>query len=181
MVGAAYGILLSCSPAAESDLKITMPGAETYVLPKDKTSCSSTTQGDIKSQSFEYSTITLNWANTTDSVTIVAAKIDFKSPVLANGSYTCAFTSEELGMVFSQDKVTPWNGTLYPPPATGGSGLPAITNTCAVKCGGLPTDMVVPTGTTAMGTVTVIGIQRSPSGEEKPVKGTATVKLHFGF
>jgi hypothetical protein len=168
-------IATSCSKGEESPLQVVFPGGATYALPTTATSCAATQAGDIEKDNFSYRNVTLTWTHETDSVYVLAIKLEFKSPQL---TYSCIITGDELGMVFATGG-TSWNGNLYHKTSPTDTDHLSVTNTCAVKCGGVTVPPNTPT-TTALGTVTVIGIQRNAAGDEKPVKGTTQVKLNFG-
>lgn len=173
----ALAIGTSCSKGEESELKIIFPGATTYAVPGVGTSCSSAQAGDLTEDHFSYRNLTLTWGNATDSVYVLAIKLEFKHPSLTSGVYSCFITGDELGAVFASG-LSPWDGSLYP--AKGAvAGKLSISNSCSLSCGGVKYTAGIST-TTAVGNVTVIGIQRSPEGDEKPVKGTGQVKLNFG-
>jgi hypothetical protein len=179
VIGLTLAFSTSCSKGEESDLKALFPGALTYALPVPATSCASVEPNDLAKNTITYKNVTLSWTNATDSVYIIAMKLEFKSANLSGGNYTCTIAGDELGRVFAATDGTAWDGTLYPASGATVARL-SVTNTCNVKCGGVAFADGLPT-TTAVGTVTVIGIQRNPSsGEEKPVKGVAQIKLNYG-
>ncbi|WP_413288688.1 hypothetical protein [Bdellovibrio sp. HCB337] len=177
--------ILSCSKKDDSQLSVSVVGETSYIIPAPAQSCvnkravdlDSTTAAtsDISERSFKYNTPTLSWENTANTAYIVALKIEFKG---ANLDYTCTIAGDELLAIFYNPVTnTDWDGTLGP--ASSASSPTTLTSpACNIVCGEVSVaneDQPF----TASGKMTVIGFERSPTGDEKPIKATSTVKVNF--
>lgn len=173
VIAVSLSFATSCSKGEESDLKVSFPGGLTYALPVAATSCASPEPNDLPKNSIAYKNVTINWTHASDSVYVIAMKLEFKSANLDGGAYSCTIAGDELSRIFAHATTgVAWNGVL-----TAGQ---SITNSCNVKCGGVKFAEGLPS-TTALGTVTLIGIQRNPTTEEeKPIKGSGSIKLTYG-
>lgn len=187
------GILLglasfSCGKEQESDLAIGLTGSNAYLINATAQSCTnkvavylspSTTSpsSEVAAHYYSFEGATLSWKNTTDTVHIVEMKIEFSN---ANVTNTCSIAGDELLSIFYDFSVVgagaAWDGTL--PPASSLTAPSARPSQCKIRCGGVS---VVNENKAFIvtGTMTLSGFQRSPSGEEKPVKSKTSVKLTY--
>ena len=178
-----FATLTSCG-TTNSDLVIDFATGTSYVLPQGEVSCNQiltlpangTETQDIQPNTLQYrnQSISFTWKNTTDSVTIISIQFTFKNDNISGGEFDCLIAGDELYSIFGNFSTkTEWSGTIAAKTTT-----PVTNTTCPLTCGGFHvTDKNKPF--TAMGTVSAIGIQTSPSGDQKTVKGTAQVKLIY--
>lgn len=177
--------VLTCSKAEKSDLTLNMINESTYLISASGQSClnkmavdldpsENEMTYDVSGQYFSYNGATLSWANTQNTAYVVAIKFEFTGK---NLEYACTIAGEELLAVFyDKDSNAQWDGSIAKADsATTPREQPAL---CTIRCGGV----TIPDGTnpfTVRGKVTVIGYERTPSGEEKPLKTTTSVKLIY--
>jgi hypothetical protein len=190
------GILLglasfSCGKEQESDLAIELTGSNAYLINATAQSCTnkvavyltpSTTSpsSEVAAHYYSFEGATLSWKNTTDTVHIVEMKIEFTN---ANVTNTCSIAGDELLSIFYDFSVVgpgaAWDGSLVHATLAGDVVTPTMRpSQCKIRCGGVS---VVNENKAfiATGTMTLSGFQRSPSGEEKPVKTKTSVKLTY--
>ncbi len=176
---------LSCGKKKDSDLGIQMSGSNTYLIDAKSQSCTNrvaaftnpisvSPASDVPALYYTLQGATLTWKNATDVAYIIKMEIEFKSVDL---THTCTISGNELLSVF-YDFTTPkaWDGTL--PAATSSSPLTVLTSQCPIRCGSI-TVADKAKSFTATGILTLVGFQRSPTGEEKPISVQTDVKLSY--
>jgi hypothetical protein len=177
--------VLTCSKAEKSDLTLDMVNESSYLIPTDGQSClnkmavdldpaETEMTYDVSSRYFSYNGATLSWANTENTAYIVGMKFEFTGK---NLEFSCMVAGEELLAVFyDKDTNTQWDGSIAQ--ADNAETPRTKTSLCTIRCGGV----TIPDGASPFsvrGKVTLIGFERTPSGEEKPLKTSSYVKLIY--
>lgn len=176
--------VLSCAKPKTGSLSATLTGKNSYLIDASAQSCvnkmlvdkdpaNTSTTMDISSLYFTYSGLTLSWASTENTAYIVSLKFEFPEKT---GVQTCTIAGEELLAVFYDATTnTDWDGTIA---KAADVNVPTTrASLCAIHCGGIT--VASKSAFSTMGTLTIKGFERTPAGEEIPIKTTASVKLMY--
>ncbi|WP_413291059.1 hypothetical protein [Bdellovibrio sp. HCB337] len=170
-------LLIGSLAFASTDLTMGLRQQNAYLVDASAQSCankmatrldsSTPISYDVSASHFGFSGLDLQWNHPTDTAHIVAIKINFSD---ANVNYSCTIAAEELdGIFFNYTGLISWNGAMAP--------QTSISSQCPLRCGYvLLKDHSK--NFTSDGTMTLMGFQRSPTGDETPLKASAPVKLH---
>jgi len=157
----------------EGELNLEVPISTAYLLPQTQTSCDAKLtggdSGDVSKNSFQFKNLSINWANATDTVTILQVQVYFKHSNISGEEYSCLIAGDELSAAFNAAGVR-WTAEI--------AAAQTASNSCPISCGGFS---VIDSNRafTAVGSIKATGVQRSSSGDEKFVSGSANVKLIF--
>lgn len=170
-------LLISSMAFASSDLTVGLVQQNAYLIDSSAQSCankmatrldaSTPVAYDIQASHFTFGGLNLKWNHPFNTAYIVAIKIDFKD---ANVNYSCTIAAEELeGVFFDYNNLISWDGTIAP--------QTTLRSQCPLRCGSV-TVQDSTKNFTSDGTMTLMGFQKTLSGDESLLKVSAPVKLH---
>jgi hypothetical protein len=167
---------VGCKPLkndSDGKLQVSLAPEAPYVLEIPMRSCKQEVEGDgdegpiIPSPSFQYTRFSYLWKGTSP-LEIVFLRLDFESPDLQNGTFTCTLSDVEL------------KRTLQPSLMTlTGSGDNSVVQSagCSVRCGGIQVKSTV--GFSVIpGKATLYAVETS-DGETLPVSSQVDVFLTY--